>query len=60
MEFSFDSFADGNFDYDPATKTHSCIWLREEKMDIGGGKISVSDIDKLKEYPGADVVTISG
>ena len=56
MEFSFGSFVDGSFDYDPATKTHSCIWLREEKMDIGGGRISVSDIDKLKDYPDADVV----
>lgn len=60
MRFSFDSFVDGSFDYDPETKTHSCIWLREEKMDIGGGRISISDIDKLKNYPLADVVTISG
>ena len=29
-------------------------------MDIGGGRISVFDIDKLKDYPDADVVTISG
>ena len=37
MEFSFGSFVDGSFDYDSATKTHSCIWLREERMDIRGG-----------------------
>lgn len=60
MKFSFDSFVDGSFDYNSAAKTHSCIWLREERADISGGRISVSDIDKLKEYPGADVVTISG
>ena len=48
MEFSFDSFIDGSFDYDCETKTHGCIWLREEEMDIGGGKITVADIDKLK------------
>jgi hypothetical protein len=29
-------------------------------MDIGGGIISVEDIDKLKDYPDTDVVTISG
>ena len=42
MNFSFESFVDGNFDYDRVTKTHSCIWLREEKMDIGGGKITTA------------------
>lgn len=60
MEFSFESFVYGSFDYDAVTETHSCMWLREEKMDIGGGRISVFDIDKLKDYPDADVVTISG
>ena len=60
MNFSFESFVDGNFDYDQVTKTHSCIWLREEKMDIGGGKITTADIDRLKESPDAEVVTISG
>ncbi|MBQ8849560.1 MAG: internalin [Clostridia bacterium] len=60
MNFSFDSFVEGSFDYDRKTQTHSCIWLRSENMDIGGGKITVEDIDKLKDYPCADVVTISG
>ena len=60
MNFSFESFVDGNFDYDRVTKTHSCIWLREEKMDIGGGKITTADIDRLKAYPDAEVVTNSG
>lgn len=36
------------------------IWLREEKMDIGGGKISKNDIDKLKNYENHDMVMISG
>lgn len=60
MDFSFESFINGDFDYDRTTKTHSGIWLREEKMDIGGGKITVADIDELKLYPDAEVVTISG
>ena len=60
MNFSFESFVDGNFDYDRVTKSYSCIWLREEKMDIGGGKITTADIDRLKAYPDVDVVTISG
>ena len=47
MNFSFESFVNGSFDYDKATQTHSCLWLREEKMDIGGGTISIEDIDKL-------------
>jgi hypothetical protein len=29
-------------------------------MDIGGGKITIADIDKLKNYPDTEVVTISG
>ena len=60
MNFSFESFVSGNFDYDKTTKTHNSLWLREENMDIGGGKITISDIDKLKDYPDTEVVTISG
>lgn len=60
MDFSFESFVSGNFDYDKATKTHNSLWLREENMDIGGGKITIADIDKLKNYPDTEVVTISG
>lgn len=60
MNFSFDSFVSGDFDYDKTTKTYNCIWLRDEKMDIGGGKITFADIDRLKDYPDAEVVTISG
>lgn len=60
MDFSFESFVNGNFDYDKTTKTHNSLWLREENMDIGGGKITIADIDKLKNYPDTEVVTISG
>lgn len=60
MNFSFESFVNGHFDYDKTTGTHNCLWLRQENMDIGGGKITVADIDRLKDYPDADVVTISG
>ena len=60
MDFSFESFVSGNFDYDKKTKTHNSLWLREENMDIGGGKITIADIDKLKNYPDTEVVTISG
>ena len=59
MDFSFDAFVDGSFDYDPETKTHTSLWLREEHMDIGGGRISRADIDKLKDHPDAEVVSIS-
>ena len=60
MDFSFESFVNGNFDYDRITKTHNSLWIREENMDIGGGKITIADIDKLKNYPDTEVVTISG
>lgn len=60
MTFSFDSFVNGDFDYDLETQTHTCLWLREEKMNIGGGTISIEDINKLKDHPNTDVVTVSG
>jgi len=60
LKFSFKSFADGSFDYDKKTKTHTGLHLREENADIGGGKIKFSDIDVLKIYPDIDTVTISG
>lgn len=36
------------------------IWINEENMDIGGGKITISDIDKLENYDSLDKVMISG
>lgn len=60
MKFSFESFVNGKFDYDKTTSTHNCLWLHQENMDVGGGKITVADIDRLKDYPDLDVVTISG
>lgn len=60
MDFSFDSFVNGDFDFDISTKQNTGLWLRSENMDIGGGKISVEDIDILRNYPKTDVVTISG
>lgn len=35
-------------------------WLREEHADVSGGTISIADIDRIKDYPDAEVVTISG
>lgn len=60
MNFSFESFVNGEFDYDKNTSTHNCLWLRQENMDVGGGKITFADIDRLKDYPDIEVVTISG
>lgn len=34
--------------------------LMQKRGDIGGGTISIEDIDKIKEYPDADVVSVSG
>lgn len=60
MTFSFESFVDGTFDYDCKTQTHTCLWLHEANMDISGGTISKEEIDRLKNYPDIDVVTVSG
>ncbi|MBR4235804.1 MAG: internalin [Clostridia bacterium] len=60
MKYSFESFCDGSFDWNPINNKRTGLWLRQEKMDISGGRISISDIDRLKEYPEADTVMISG
>ncbi len=60
MNFSFESFVNGQFDYDETTDKHNCLWLHQENMDIGGGKISFADIDRMKDYPNEEVVIISG
>jgi len=41
-------------------KGHNCIWLHQEDMDIGGGKISFEDIDRINQYDNIDKVMISG
>ncbi len=60
MNFSFQSFVDGDFDYNEKTEKHIGLHLREESADISGGKIRISDIDMLKSYPNTDTVTVSG
>ena len=39
---------------------HTSLTLKEENPDIGGGRIRMSDIDRLRDYPNEDTVTISG
>ena len=58
MNQSFWDFCNGSFDYDPVRGKH--LWLRPEKPDIGGGRICIADIDKLKDHPNEDTVTITG
>ncbi|MBQ8696954.1 MAG: hypothetical protein IJ519_04460 [Clostridia bacterium] len=60
MDFTFHDFVHGYFDRDSETGEHIGLWLRSKKMDVGGGMITVEDIDRLKDYPHTDVVTISG
>ena len=35
-------------------------WLHGENMDIGGGVISVADIDRIRDFPNAKYVAVSG
>ena len=35
-------------------------WLHSDNMDVGGGVISVEDIDRIRDFPNARNVTISG
>ncbi len=36
------------------------VRLIPEDMDVGGGHMKIHEIDKIKDYPNADIVTISG
>lgn len=57
---NFDKFISGSWDYIEETKEHFGLWLRQGKMDIGGGIISKDEIDILKEHPETGTLTISG
>ncbi|MGE5455862.1 MAG: hypothetical protein ACM3O4_01980 [Ignavibacteriales bacterium] len=57
---NFKDFIYGSWDYSEKTKEHCGLWLRQEEMDIGGGRISKDDIDKLKKFPEVGTLTISG
>lgn len=35
-------------------------WLHRENMDVGGGVISIADIDRIRDFPNAKNVAISG
>lgn len=57
---NFEEFISGSWNYDPESESSNGLWLRQDDMDIGGGKIGIADIDRLKDYPKADTLTISG
>lgn len=44
MNFSFESFVNGEFDYDKTIDTHHCLWLRQDNKD-DDGNITFKDID---------------
>lgn len=56
---NFDDFADGFWDYDEE-RGHTGLYIHEANADIGGGKTKISDIDRLRDYPDADTLSISG
>ncbi len=58
MNYTFSSFVDGLYDYD--NHRHTGLHLYNENADIGGGKITIADIDILSDYPNIDTVSISG
>ena len=60
MDLTFEQFCDGEFCVDPRSHEDKILWLHEAAMDIGGGKISVGEIDVLAEHPEAEAVRITG
>lgn len=60
MELTFEQFCHGEFCVDPCSHEDKILWLHEADMDIGGGRISIPEIDVLAEHPEAEAVRISG
>lgn len=57
MDFSFDCFSKDSFF---KTNSKKCMKLFNANADIGGGTITVEDIDVLAEHPEVDTVSITG
>ena len=51
----FDDFLNRRFPED-----EKVFWLHGEKMDVGGGKLTREEIDRLAAYPQLDTIRISG
>ena len=60
MELTFQRLCRGRFSIDLPCDSDKFLWLRQMNMDIGGGRIGVSDIDVLAEHPEVEVVQITG
>ncbi len=60
MNFTFDSFVDGSYDYDISKSIHTGLRIYNENADIGGGKTTIADIDVLRNDSNIDTVSISG
>lgn len=60
MELTFEQFCHGEFCVDPRSCEDKILWLHEADMDIGGGRISIPEIDVLAEHPEAEAIRISG
>ena len=60
MELTFEQFCHGEFCVDPFSHEDKILWLHEADMDIGGGRISIPEIDVLAEHPEAEAVRITG
>lgn len=57
---NFKDFVNGSWDYDDKQQIHTSFWLKPKNMDVGGGIITIDEIDVLRDYPYLDVITISG
>ena len=60
MKLTFEQFCRGEYFVDPDSHEDEILWLHEACMDIGGGRISIPEIDVLAEYPEAEAVRITG
>lgn len=60
MELKFEDFCMGYVTEDPARERENLLCLRSPDADIGGGRITFSDIDVLARYPEMRSVRIMG
>lgn len=57
---TFEDFAQGSLVRTIDKLGSAAVWLTPRDMDIGGGRMKLHEIDRLKDFPNAEVLAVSG
>ena len=59
MNYSFDSFCSGNYDWDSAEERHTSPWIIYDRSNKDT-KTTKDDVDRVMQYSNTNVVKVSG